>query len=54
MEPEFRVLICHVIEKIKQDESYAGRLGLMDNSKFLSEKVNSELAHTNNQKKDID
>lgn len=35
MEPEFRILICHVLEKIKQDESYAGRLGLVDNSTFL-------------------
>lgn len=54
MEPEFRVLICHVLEKTKQDESYAGRLGLVDNSKFLSEKVNFELTHANNQKKDTD
>lgn len=54
MEPALRVFTCYVLEKMKQDEAFAGRLGLTDNSKILWEKVKPQSIHTGNHKKTRD
>lgn len=51
MNPELRILICSLLEKMKQDEEYARRLGLEDNSRILVQNADYKFSPAKEQEK---
>lgn len=42
MEPRERIFLIQLSEKIKKDQTYAKKLGLTDESRYVSQKTNNK------------
>jgi len=51
MSPELRILTCSLLEKMKQNQEYAKRLGIADNSKILFQGSKEEMYPEKSRKK---